>query len=359
MSADPQLFRVVSDFKNVSAAMNYNMRLVQSINTVTQLQQWPWEAGGGVVQQPRSLVLLGDMTEFYQEDEVDAFRHLYDPSMPADESVVPADAKVQLPTWMMFGNHDIVNNVHRCRFEFKELGSNACARIAVDTMRAVLMPGCDGSTWSNFPRGEVTSFDAGSMAYSFDYDNWHFVVLQYSPRYSEPSLALSSSIGWLAAELSSATAQQRRIVLLIHSHRDLGLSEDPTFSRMVNSSSVAAIFYGHVHIRPWGMTGMFPGTNVPMFNCGASWYHVFCYVEFGQDRLRVAAVVHNATEGVPLPRWYGTSVHTLLKQAKAKPVLQQFTMNPSQPYASSAQRPKRKIWTALWAPLLLIALFLI
>jgi len=178
-------------------------------------------------------------------------------------------------------------------------------------------------------------------------------------RYSEPSLALKSSMGWLAAELSSATAQQRRIVLLIHSHRDLGLSEDPTFARLVNNSNVVAIFYGHVHIRPWGLTGSFPGTNVPMFNCGASWHHVYCYAEFGQDRFRVAAVGHNATEGLPLPQWYGTSVHLLLKQSKAKPVLQQFTSNPNQTYTNSTKRSGKNGWAALLASLLLIALFML
>lgn len=57
-----------------------------------------------------------------------------------------------------------------------------CAKTAVDTMRAVLTPGCDNTTWAAFPRSNVTSFDVDSMAYSFDYNNWHFVVLQYSPR---------------------------------------------------------------------------------------------------------------------------------------------------------------------------------
>jgi hypothetical protein len=79
-------------------------------------------------------------------------------------------------------------------------------------------------------------------------------------------------MAWLASELSAATAQQRRIVLLLHSHRELGLAVDPAFARMLTNSNVAAIFYGHVHIKPWGMTGNFPNTNVPMFNCGASWW---------------------------------------------------------------------------------------
>jgi hypothetical protein len=147
---------------------------------------------------------------------------------------------------------------------------------------------------------------------------------------------VASSLGWLASELSSATAQQRRIVLLLHSHRELGLAVDPTFSRLVVNSNVVAIFYGHVHIKPWGMTGNFPNTNVPMFNCGASWHHVYCYAEFGADTLRVAAVAHNASGGESRPQWFGTSVHALLRQARAKPVLQQFTANPNQTWTNGA-----------------------
>jgi hypothetical protein len=75
-----------------------------------------------------------------------------------------------------------VINVNDCAGHFKSIDKNVCARTAVDHMRSVLMPGCDQHTWSNFPRNNITSFDAESMAYSFDYNNWHFVVLQYSPR---------------------------------------------------------------------------------------------------------------------------------------------------------------------------------
>jgi hypothetical protein len=78
---------------------------------------------------------------------------------------------------------DYVINVNDCAGHFKSTDRNVCARTAVDTMRAVLTPGCDATTWSNFPRENVTSFDANSLAYSFDYGAWHFVVLQYSPRW--------------------------------------------------------------------------------------------------------------------------------------------------------------------------------
>lgn len=63
ISADPQLFRVTDKYNEVKKATNYNTQLVRSINAVTQLGQWTWEAGGGQVQEPRALVMLGDMTE--------------------------------------------------------------------------------------------------------------------------------------------------------------------------------------------------------------------------------------------------------------------------------------------------------
>ncbi len=72
-------------------------------------------------------------------------------------------------------------------------------------MRSVLTPGCDQHTWGNFPRNNVTSFDADSMAYSFDYNNWHFVVLQYSPRYAAgPGLdVVSGSFHGVAARVAA------------------------------------------------------------------------------------------------------------------------------------------------------------
>jgi hypothetical protein len=187
-------------------ALPYNRALVSSLNRVGELGRWPWEAGGGPVLEPRALVVLGDMTEFYREDEVDAFRHLYDPSVAPKAAAAGANAansttasstnstdsttasssnstqQVSLPTWLMFGNHDYQINVNDCAGHFKSTDRNVCARTAVDTMRSVLTPGCDTDTWAGFPRRNVTAFDAESLAYSFDYNAWHFVVLQYSPR---------------------------------------------------------------------------------------------------------------------------------------------------------------------------------
>lgn len=217
-----------------------------------------------------------------------------------------------------------MNNVGRC--SEKTFDADFCAKWAVSMMRSALAPGCPATHFAGLPKSNITSFDAGSMAYAFDYGRYHFVALHHSPRYEARGIGVGASMPWLARELASATAQQRRIVLFVHAHKELRLQEDPTFAALIERSNVVALFYGHVHIRPWGLVGRFPGTNVPIFNCGASWYNVYCLAEFGPDAIRVGAVAHF---GDGVPTWFGTSLHSLPREQRAKPVLEVFTANPN------------------------------
>jgi hypothetical protein len=164
------------------------------------------------------------------------------------------------------------------------------------------------------------------MSYSFGYGRYYFIVLQHSPRYEAREIGIAGSMGWLARELAMSTAAGRRVVLLLHAHKELQLAYDPTFSRLVENSNVVAIFYGHVHIRPWGLVGRYPNTSVPMYNCGAAWYNVYCLAEFGEDSMRVGAVAHY---GDAVPTWFGTSLHSLPRGQRGKPVLEVFVPNPN------------------------------
>ena len=133
-------------------------------------------------------------------------------------------------------------------------------------------------------------------------------------------------MSWLAQELSWATGNQRKVVLLLHAHKELYLQYDPTFIGLLQGSNVVAIFYGHIHIKPWGYVGVYKNTTIPMFNCGASWYSVFCLAEFSEDRFRVGSVVHY---GDGQPRWWGgLTVHAHRGMQRAKPVLQMLVPNP-------------------------------
>lgn len=88
---------------------------------------------------------------------------------------------------------------------------------------------------------------------------------------------------------SAPSLQGRKVVLLVHAHKELNLPSDPSFASMLEGSSVVAMFYGHIHIPPWGLIGTYPNTSVPIYNCGAAWYNVFCLAEFAEDGFRVRA----------------------------------------------------------------------
>ncbi|KIZ04354.1 hypothetical protein MNEG_3609 [Monoraphidium neglectum] len=276
LSADPQLWRNYTKYDDRAGAERINRRLVRSINAVRDLKAWPADAGGGEVEEPRSM------------------------------------------------NHDYVNNVGHC--SEKAVDSSFCPKWAVAMMRSALSPDCPSSHWAGLPKSNVTSLDIGSMSYSFGYGRYYFIVLQHSPRYEAREIGIAGSMGWLARELAMATAAGRRVVLLLHAHKELQLAYDPTFSRLVENSNVVAIFYGHVHIRPWGLVGRYPNTSVPMYNCGAAWYNVYCLAEFGEDSMRVGAVAHY---GDAVPTWFGTSLHSLPRGQRGKPVLEVFVPNPN------------------------------
>lgn len=82
-------------------------------------------------------------------------------------------------------------------------------------------------------------------------------------------------MAWLAQEASRATAQGRKIVLTVHAHKELNLVSDPGFGAVMSASNVVALFYGHIHVPPWGLVAAFPNTTVPIFNCGAAWHDVW------------------------------------------------------------------------------------
>lgn len=99
LSTDPQLWRNYTRYNDRAASERLNRALVASINAVRGLGEWPREAGGGAVQEPRALAVLGDLTEYYTEGQLDGFRHFYDPAFPNSN----ASDRVRFPTWLMLG----------------------------------------------------------------------------------------------------------------------------------------------------------------------------------------------------------------------------------------------------------------
>uniref|UniRef100_A0A915KAN7 Uncharacterized protein n=1 Tax=Romanomermis culicivorax TaxID=13658 RepID=A0A915KAN7_ROMCU len=143
----------------------------------------------------------------------------------------------------------------------------------------------------------------GSLAYSFDIGNIHFVQLQnypsyenywYSKVYSRNSsdycpykgmitFNIRSSLDWLENDLREASTQDKHIVLCFHDpceyfKFDAGAER---FKRLIIEYHVAGIFAGHFRYKH-GIYRHFPKryADVPIFACGAPIYGTFLRVIF-------------------------------------------------------------------------------
>uniref|UniRef100_A0A915KQ21 Calcineurin-like phosphoesterase domain-containing protein n=1 Tax=Romanomermis culicivorax TaxID=13658 RepID=A0A915KQ21_ROMCU len=252
----------------------------------------------------KAVIINGDLTAFGREDELDTFKRLLE------------DAKKELnvPVFLALGNHDYANNVNDC-------DNNDCSTRMVKFMVAdlsrkmALIKSKDMHVVKIMERPLAYSIGRrcsdptfrilfnGSLAYSFDIENIHFVQLQNYPTYqiewqsklySEDKEAfcrfkgmqtfnIRSSLNWLENDLRDAAAQAKHIIICFHDSTehfalDAGAQR---FKRLITEYHVAGIFVGHFHNRH----GLFPQDsqrygNVPVFASGAAIYGTFLRVMF-------------------------------------------------------------------------------
>lgn len=121
----------------------------------------------------------------------------------------------------------------------------------------------------------------GSLSYSFDIGNYHFVQLQYRPDYEidlpdrgvsvfglpvvpSPGFHVTKSYDWLRADLAAATAAGKQSVINMHdvisndcivlnanwnpcNPAVTSVKDDPAFRSAIAGQNVVAVFGGHVH----------------------------------------------------------------------------------------------------------------
>ena len=247
---------------------------------------WPSDAvwlthnKGGKVTTPRDVVINGDLTAYYHEDEAAAFASVYH----SDEfNLYPG-----------LGNHDYTNNAAKCyRGTFD---ANCCTKNAI----AYMKQGVACNTIPNFPSKKVASYDARSMAYSWNVGRYHFVQLQYHPFYENTNLGIYSSIDWLEDDLKAA--YQRGQYTVVFSHVVFNnVASVEIFANVTRNRNVVAIFHGHRHDffgnMDRGATGNIYPHDIPVFFSGSSGYKVFLLAEFRNESFSVGVV--NTTTGVP------------------------------------------------------------
>ncbi|PXF42689.1 hypothetical protein BWQ96_07575 [Gracilariopsis chorda] len=266
---------------------------VRAMNAIHELGVWP--GSGEAISRPVGVIINGDLTQYFHPREFDLFERYY-----VLHSNSPHKDVLRYDLYLGLGNHDYANNVADCgwirEFQYLLRFTNGCAQKAVDTIKGMIS--CNTS--DSFPATKVQNFDSGSLAYSWDHENYHFIQLHNYPTYEASSIGISSSMEWLEEDLKLAVAAKRKIIVNLH---DLGDhfhgSGRNTFFTMLKNANVLAIFCGHVisndNVGFQGNIG-----SIPVFRGGHGGEvnrNRFLLVRFAPTYLRV--IVVSSFGGVP------------------------------------------------------------
>ena len=154
---------------------------------------------------------------------------------------------------------------------------------------------------------------SGSMSYSWNVGNYHFVQLHNFPGYqvdlpaggTAPVLdanafSVTQSYAWLSADLAAAHAAGKHSVLLFHDAQYFG----GPVADAISGKNVVAIFGGHIHNKAGQVQTISNGVRqIPVFFSGSAECRSLIYAEFQPHKFNVGLIdVTNARLGTP-PRF--------------------------------------------------------
>ncbi|WP_019427529.1 metallophosphoesterase [Limnohabitans sp. Rim28] len=257
----------------------YNLNLVQSVNGLQNTLQ----ASAAPL---AFTVINGDLTAYFHPEQVSEFRAFYDKAFPWAYPHV-----LQSPVFLGLGNHDYENNLGSClSFSWDK---DRCAKNAINLIRGSVFAGYT----KNMPAHTIESFDAGSLAYSWNRGRYHFVQLHNAPNYKIDRLKISASIEWLRADLARAKARGQSIIINMHKP---ALPDE--FLQAIDGHPVVAIFAGHLHstIGKIKDAQTPSGQTVPVFLSGSADQQSFLQVGFDPNKVRVTSMSSKGGQATPL-----------------------------------------------------------
>lgn len=235
-------------------------------------------------------IVNGDLTEFGRATTYKDYTNVY--------------KKNQVPVYEGLGNHDYANNVNDCY-------ENVCAFSAVDRM--VKEINNYSKRLVNFShdmhRNSLTGTISGSLAYSWDFGDIHYVQLQNYPTYSvrfyktSTVVRISQSLSWLEEDLKKAHERGKASIINFHDGRDHFITESSDadkqrFKSMLSKYNVKAVFLGHTHRQSYcrdnddNVYG-----NVPIYTAGALFKGDYYLIDVkGKD---VSVKAYNGSSGTP------------------------------------------------------------
>ena len=283
--SDPQAWRLSTagnnPNKDKSKWESVNKKVVESINSLNRDNHFAFG------------IINGDITEFGRRSTRDSFDSIY-------------TNNIGFPLFIGLGNHDYANNVNDCSegalFDFS---MNACARGAVFDLSKRI------NKYKLLLTDLSSDFDEkkqiGSLGYSWDKGDLHFVQLNNYPTYEveldhyiNRSIYITKSLNWLEKDLENALSRGKATILNfhdVHEHfkKNINESDRIRLDGMIKKYNVIAIFSGHTH-NPTETNVNFLN-NVKNYNSGALYKGDYLFVKVKGKCIDVS--IYNGISGFP------------------------------------------------------------
>lgn len=267
---------------NTSIADQDNYKQVSSMNAILYNYGKHRVAGS---------IINGDLTAFGHDWQFEKYKQFYENDL-------------QMNNYLGLGNHDYANNVNDC-------WENNCAtrmvwhlRDQVKSLNPHRFDYSESGVYYSFP--EYRKDHRGSLGYSWEIGNVHFVQLNNYPTYDtnwngwnfgsarRDFFDINSALNWLRSDLSDARNRGKKIVLNMHDWGDHWNRNDSGFVQILKDYKVSAIFAGHIHSNV-GKVSQYTdlhgsGKHLPVFRSGAAVFHDYLLVRFQGSQMVVQKV---------------------------------------------------------------------
>ncbi len=262
----------------------------------------------------KGIIINGDLTSYGHPKELKKYKAIWN--------------DVELPIYEGLGNHDYLNNVN-------DTWLNQAANGMMDYMYKRTQSEIGVTPNWTVKSGFFSKTSEGSLAYSWDVGNVHFVQLQNFPTYehswstfvwtslTRKTYHITNSLDWLEADLKAASEAGKLIVLNYHDSDQHWIEDHPEtfgttqarqielanrFTELLARYPVAAVFAGHYHrLTGPGYPDRLPGyIDVPVFYSGSTSQSKFLLVSFYESNVEVEAYQSFGGEPVSVPGGYWT-----------------------------------------------------
>ncbi len=250
-----------------------NKDIVSNMNYIPGNLNFPASLGGKLVQEPRGVLVAGDLTDLGEDYEWDGYSTY-------DGFIDDYGGTLNYPLYEGYGNHDVESL----------LGTSDYARERVKYRT------------QHYLRTGVNYISSNGYHYSWDWDSLHLVCLNLGLGTSGDFF---NSLGFLADDLTANVGSSGRPVI-IYFHYPIGSASSAnqnTFYNLIKNHNVVAIFHGHGHV-PELQISQWQGFDV--YNVGTFHMGKFMVAHLRPDGLVVAECTGPDTWGVVSLKTFGT-----------------------------------------------------